>query len=267
MKLLCCACDLDGTVLNSKNQLPDAVRDALLGLRDRGIRLVLATGRTSLQIREYVSVLKLDTPVITCNGGVITDAKSGEILSVRYFAPEKIRAIVHSALERGLDFLLYTNEYVYHSEHSVRILKFSNYNKTVPERFQVPIRPVCELPGFDGIIKILITHDLSIMPELIREWDDGTISVVSSGENLIDIMPGRGTSKGEALLNVCERMGISPENVAVFGDSPNDISMFSVSGFAVAMGNAADAVKAAADFVTSTCDEDGVKVGLAHLLE
>ncbi|MBQ3055787.1 MAG: HAD family hydrolase [Oscillospiraceae bacterium] len=267
MELLCCACDLDGTVLNSKNQLDDAVRDTLLSLRKHGIRLVIATGRTNLQIREYVSVLELDTPVITCNGGMITDAKSGEVLSVQYFEPKKIEGMVNFCLERNLDFLLYSNEYVYHSEGSSRILKFSNYNKTVPEKFQVPIRPICELPGFQNIVKILVTNDLSIMPELLSEWGDGTVSIVSSGQNLIDIMPGHGTSKGEALRKVCELLGIRPENVAVFGDSPNDLSMFEVSGYAVAMGNATDEVKAAADFVSATCDEAGVKLGIESLLK
>jgi len=267
MQLLCCVCDMDGTVLNSKNQLPDETRDAMLALRSRGIRLVVATGRTNLQIREYVSTLELDTPVITCNGGVITDAKSGEILSVRYFEPTKIESMVNFCTTRRLDFLLYSTEFVYYSEGSSRIHKFLNYNKTVPEAFRVPIRPVSELPHYQNIVKILVTNDLAIMPELVREWDDGTVSIVSSGENLIDIMPGRGTSKGAALLKVCELLDISPENVAVFGDSPNDLSMFEVAGFAVAMGNATEEVKAAADFVSATNDECGVKVGIEQLLQ
>ena len=266
MNLLCCVCDMDGTVLNSKNRLDDEVRDVLLSLRDRGIRLVIATGRTNLQIREYVSVLELDAPVITCNGGVVTDAKSGEILSVQYFEPAKIQTMVEFCKAQNLDFLLYSTEYVYFSENSSRINKFLNYNQTVPEQFRVPIRPVCELPHFDNIVKILVTHDLSIMPKLKREWDDGSISIVSSGENLIDIMPGKTTSKGEALLKVCDILGISPQNVAVFGDSPNDLSMFRVAGFAVAMENAHADVKAEADFISTSCDEFGVKVGIESLI-
>lgn len=267
MKLLCCVCDLDGTTLNSKNQLPDETRDALLSLRDRGIRLVVATGRASLQIREYVSVLELDTPVITCNGGVITDSQTGKVLSAKYFAPKKAESMLRTCIERNLDFLVYTADYIYHCENSTRINKYVEYNKTVPEEFRVPIRPVAELPGYGNILKIFVTNDLSVMPELQAEWDDGTITMVSSGEGLIDIMPGNSTSKGEAVLKVCEILSIPPENVAVFGDSPNDLSMFRVAGFAVAMGNAHPDVKAEADFVSATCDEFGVKVGIEHLLK
>jgi len=64
---------------------------------------------------------------------------------------------------------------------------------------------------------------------------------------------------------VCDHLGISPKNAVAFGDSPNDLSMFETVGFAVAMGNATDEIKHAADFVTETNDNLGVARALEHI--
>lgn len=267
MDLRCCFCDMDGTVLNSNNRMPDETRGALLALRDRGVRLVLATGRSDLQIREFLDVLKIDTPVITCNGGVIKDP-SGKVLDAKYFDPADAKALISFCTKNGLDFLLYTPNYVYHSDGSTRINKYVVYNETALPKHQVPIRHIREFPqdGYSEIVKCLITHDLALMPTLESELNKNKIlSIVSSGDCLIDIMPGNATSKGDAVKRVCEILNIPTENTAAFGDSPNDLTMFRTVGFAVAMGNAVDEVKRAADFVSKTNDEFGVKVGIEHI--
>lgn len=268
MELRCCFCDMDGTVLNSNNVMPNETRDALLALRDHGVRLVLATGRSDLQIREFLDVLQIDTPVITCNGGVIKDSISGNVLDAKYYDPVDAKAMIDFCTERKLDFLLYTPNYVYHSDGSTRINKYVKYNETAISKHQVPIRHIREFPqdGYASIVKCLITHDLALMPTLEAELNKNkALAIVSSGDRLIDIMPGNVTSKGEAVKRVCAMLNISPKQAAAFGDSPNDLTMFQAVGFAVAMGNAVEEVKRAADFVSVTNDEFGVKVGLEHI--
>ena len=270
MEIRCCFCDMDGTLLNSNNQLDAETISALLALKDRGIRLVLATGRSDLQIREHLSVLQIDTPIITCNGGVVKDPCTGEVLSAKFFDAEDAKLLIDHCTARGYDFLLYTPQFVYYSEGSTRIQKYVNYNKTAEPRFHVPMRPISEFTNADltQVVKCLVTDDLSVMEDLEKSVNpNGKLSIVSSGDRLMDIMHGHTTSKGEAVRVVCDRLGISPEHAICFGDSPNDLTMFETVGFAVAMGNATDEVKCAADFVTETNDNLGVVRALEYIFK
>ncbi len=269
MEIRCCFCDMDGTLLNSNNHLDEETISALLGLKAHGIHLVLATGRSDLQIREHLSVLEIDTPVITCNGGVVKDPLTGDVLSARFFHTADAKRLIDHCNLRKFDFLLYTPNFVYYSEGSSRIMKYVNYNKTAEPRFHVPMRPMAEFSDADlsQVVKCLVTDDLSFLEDLERNVNcDGTLSIVSSGDRLMDIMPGHTTSKGEAVRFVCDRLGLSPKNAVAFGDSPNDLSMFETVGFAVAMGNATEEVKHAADYVTASNDDLGVVRALEHLL-
>ena len=82
---------------------------------------------------------------------------------------------------------------------------------------------------------------------------------------MVEILP-TGTSKGGALGALIEDMGIAPQQVLACGDGENDIEMLQLAGIGVAMGNADDAVQAAADFVSVPCDQDGVAHALARFL-
>lgn len=269
MRIRCCVFDLDGTLLNSKSQISKEDLAALLAAKARGLQIVVATGRTDLQIAQYLAELEIDGPTIACNGGLIKNHRTGEIYDVKYFEPDRVKKIVDHCLAEGLDFLLYTPLYVYHAPGSERIKIFENYNKTAKPEFQVPIRTLDELPKenpFGEINKVLIIHDLVLMPEIERLFNaDGALTIVTSGPKLIDIMPGK-TTKGDALATVSKILNIPISEIAAFGDSPNDESMLSAAGVAVVMGNASDEMKKFGDVVTLTNDEGGIKYALEHLL-
>lgn len=268
MEIRCCFCDMDGTLLNSNNQLDAETVSALLGLKKQGVCLVLATGRSDLQIREHLSVLQIDTPVITCNGSVVKNPRTNEILAAKFFDTNDVKRLKEHCLSRGYDFLFYTPNFVYYSEGSTRIQKYVKYNQTAEPRFHVPMRSMSEFTDADlsQVVKCLVTDDLSLMDDLQKHVNpEGRLSIVSSGDRLMDIMPGHATSKGEAVHFVCDRLGVSPAHAICFGDSPNDLSMFEAVGFAVAMGNATDEVKRAADYVTQSNDNLGVVRALEHL--
>jgi Cof subfamily protein (haloacid dehalogenase superfamily) len=99
-------------------------------------------------------------------------------------------------------------------------------------------------------------------PEFVNRND---VYVSSSEPRNIEIMP-LGTSKGAALQIIAERLGIDMKNVMALGDNLNDIEMISYAGYGVAMGNAVDAVKEKADWVTASCDEDGVALAIERIL-
>ena len=95
---------------------------------------------------------------------------------------------------------------------------------------------------------------------------DTLLTVVQTAAFYLEVIP-RVINKGQGIRDICRTLGISPEEVIAFGDAANDIPMLEAAGMGVAMGNAAEAVKAAADRVTLSNNEDGIAAALRELLD
>ncbi len=268
MKISCCVFDLDGTLLTSENIISDTDKKTLRHLSEKGVKIIIATGRSDLQIREYVHSLGVADPVITCNGGQIINITTGEVLHRKFLRAEDAKRIIDTANKEGIDYLFYTPEYVYHAYSSERVKFFMAYNKTSPEEFKVPIREASHYPAtdeFSNIVKILIHDDTARIPEFERRFNEkNTLTIVSSGKNLIDVMPDN-TTKGNGIKVLAEKLGIPVSEVAAFGDSLNDETMLRTAGFSVAMGNAENEIKEICDFVTLSNDEYGITHAIKHI--
>ena len=119
--------------------------------------------------------------------------------------------------------------------------------------------------NFSNIVKILIHDDTAHIPEFEQRFNaDNTLTIVSSGKNLIDIMPDN-TTKGNGIRVLAEKLGIPVSEVAAFGDSMNDEAMLRAAGFSVAMGNAEKEIKDICDFVTLSNDEGGITHAIKHI--
>ena len=268
MKIRCCVFDLDGTLLTSKNVISETDKINLRNLSRDGVKIVIATGRTDLQILEYADSLGVSDPVITCNGGQIVNITTGEVLHLAFLRPCDVRNIIETAEKENIDYMLYTPEMVYHKLGSERVKFYLNYNETAPEKFKVPILPISEYPEEKKLLNVLkfaIQGDVAVIPEFEEKFNsENSLTIVSSGKDLIDIMP-KGTSKGNGVKILSEKLGIPISEIAVFGDSMNDETMLQVAGFSVAMGNAEEEIKKIADFVTLTNDEGGITHALKHI--
>ena len=268
MKISCCVFDLDGTLLTSQNIISETDKKTLRNLSKKGIKIIIATGRSDLQIREYVHSLGVADPVITCNGGQIVNIATSEVLHRRFLRAEDAKHIIETANSEGIDYLFYTPEYVYHAYSSERVKFFMAYNETAPEEFKVPILEASQYPAndnFSNIVKILIHDDTARIPEFEQRFNaDNTLTIVSSGKNLIDIMPDN-TTKGNGINVLAEKLGIPVSEVAAFGDSMNDETMLRAAGFSVAMGNAEKEIKDICDFVTLSNDEGGITHAIKHI--
>ncbi|MBQ7120048.1 MAG: HAD family phosphatase [Oscillospiraceae bacterium] len=270
MKIKCCVFDLDGTLLTSKNVISETDKATLRKLSRNGVRIVIATGRTDLQILEYVHSLGVSDPVITCNGGQIINITTGEVLHRAFLRPTDVERIIDIAEKEGIDYMIYTPECVYHKLGSERVKFYMAYNETAPEEFRVPIRKITEYPpqeNFSNVLKFAIQGDTSTIPELNRRLNgENTLTIVSSGKNLIDIMP-ENTTKGNGVKILSEKIGVPISEIAVFGDSMNDETMLRTAGFSVAMGNAEEEIKEICDFITLTNNEGGITYALKHIFE
>lgn len=261
-----CVCDLDGTLLGSNGRIAEADADALKHLMQKGVDVILATGRTDLMIREYVEQLNIKRPVIACNGALVRDQRSGEILYSQLIPTKVVEEILLFSAQNDWQTLVYTPDTVFYSPSNVRASHFARYNENAKQGHRVPLVPDAvyrENPSNHPVMKVLV-HNASANAQTLLEEQfnrQSTLQIVSSAKGLIDIMA-YGCTKGAALTFLANREGLNLQKAVVFGDNYNDTSMFAVCGLSVAMGNAEQEVIQAADKVTLTNDECGVSYAL-----
>lgn len=260
-----CIFDMDGTLLDDFQQISEANARALSELTGAGVAVTLATGRTELMTRKYSSALGIRLPVISSNGALITVPETGECLHMNAFTGDVLRRILQHNISRLNDYFLYTTDRVYHSQSSRRIGIMHLYNSTACSDDQIPLT---ELPasvgevmdmlpakGENSVFKVLISYQDD---EDIRFCNDfKEIEAIQSQAISMDLMPQGGT-KGHALEFLAEYLGVARANIFAFGDQHNDISMLEYAGHAIAPANAAEEVKAVADYVTASNNDSGV---------
>lgn len=267
MKISCCVFDLDGTLLNSKNTISETDKKTLRKLSDNGVKIIIATGRTDLQIKEYIHELGIYDYSITCNGGQIINVATRDVLH-RKFIDKNDAITIHNAVKQsGIDYLFYTPDCIYHCQNSARAGFFYNYNQFADDKFKVPLSEVKHYSDdYTNILKFLIA-DSTLTPDTLNTQfnSKNTLTIVSSGKNLVDIMPAD-TTKGNGIAILSEKLNIPIPEIIAFGDSMNDETMLKAAGYSVAMGNAVPEIKKICDFVTKSHDDFGITHAIEHIL-
>jgi len=258
------ALDLDGTTLNSKKELTPATQSALEEAIDRGIYVVIATGRVLSALPE--NVLKVDgiQYALTSNGANIIDLKTRKSVYRNLIASSAIEEIVE--LLSHYDFMIevfvdghaYVDQKIYDNLDAVGLgISHTDYIRETRE-------PV------EGLLDFMLRHkavieninvnfgnqtDRAMMREVLAKLQNVTLTT-SFDHNLE--LGGATTSKAAAVKHLCELLGVDEKDVMACGDSPNDASMLMAAGLPIAMGNGKDEIKDIAKYVTGTNDEDGV---------
>ena len=259
------ALDLDGTLLDSEKRLPPENRAALERAHRAGAYIVPATGRYFSAMPEEVRALPFLRYAITINGARVSDADDSEVL---YAADLPLKLALE--LMRWLDTLpviydCYMDNAGWMTESMQR--RAAEYSTDIHYLRMVRDKrnPVPELKAFlaergHDIQKVqFFTNDLELRAEVLRtcaERFPGTVASSAWYKN-VEINAADAT-KGKALSGLCRALGVDPSETLAFGDGLNDVSMLRAAGVGVAMGNAVDAVKAAADLVAQDCDHAGV---------
>ncbi|MFK9090463.1 Cof-type HAD-IIB family hydrolase [Bacillus salipaludis] len=227
------ALDMDGTLLNNNGQISEANRLAIKAAMDKGIYVVLSTGRSLMTSREHADALELTSYLVTVNGSEIWDEKR-ELVERNLVKAELIEWMWQLTKQHKTKFWAISTERNWHDEmpddiKNIEWLKF----------------------GFN--IDDDATREL-ILKELEAK---GEFELSNSTMKNIEVNP-FGINKAKGLSIVCGRLGIEMKQVMAVGDSRNDLMMIKEAGLGIAMGNAQDVVKEAADWVTATNEEDGV---------
>lgn len=256
------AIDMDGTLLTRERPLSECTRTALNSLIDRGYHVVLATGRSFHLVRVLCPGVHFAGPQITFNGAVVFDPESDRPLSRSLVPAELVPPVVKFLLDTGIPVIACGTDTVYMDRRITRpddwVAPSDGPGVFLDDMRQVPV---------EGLIKVVGESDEETITRIrpLAESEFGSsLYVTQTSHRLIEFLNPE-ASKGAALREIAERLGVRQEEIVAFGDSHNDLAMFEHAGLSVAMGNATEEVKAAADRVTLPYDEDGVVAALRDL--
>jgi Cof subfamily protein (haloacid dehalogenase superfamily) len=271
------ALDIDGTLINSREELTSATHEGIHRARRSGIQVVLATGRRYSRSLEYTLRLELDLPIVTASGALIKRPIDHQTLYRAEFCPAALRGVLAHLAQAGYDAVLYTDSFgqgfdfycprldVTQPELAEFYRKNENCGRDIADLMTAP--PEGVFAGFAMGTKLQMQR---LADDLLSRWgDDLSIHVLRSPRYtgfMCEIAPA-GVSKWSGVLRVAEQFGIDREAICAVGDDVNDIPMIRGAGLGVAMGNALDEVKAAADRIAPGHDSDGLVTVVEWLLE
>jgi len=254
--------DMDYTLLNKEKRVSDRNREALRRAMEKGVHMVVATGRIYTSARIYAKLLGLDTPIIASNGALIKDASKTIFRGI--LSQDTVREMLRLCHKYGIYCHFFTENTIY-SEKLINVsLRYTEWNKYMGEEDQVKIRIVDDGEEIieaakSEVLKAVVFDDDDEKIQKLRDgiMETGIVSVSQSMKHNLEVM-NKGVTKGNAVRILAQLYGINREEVIAIGDNENDISMIEYAGLGIAMGNAEECLKRAADHVTGDYQEDGV---------
>lgn len=259
------ALDLDGTLTNHDKVITPKTREALLEAESKGAIIILASGRPTYGIVPVAECLELNKRggyILSYNGGNIVNAKTGEKLFSQILPNAVLPILYRYAREHNHALLGYAgNEIITEMSNDKYVKEESRINK-------MNIRQVENL--LDALephpTKLLMTGD----PKDMLQAEDDLVEILGekmdifrSAPFFLELVP-KGIDKAQSLLRLLGKINLTPADMIAFGDGYNDLSMLKLAGVGVAMANAAPEVRAEADYVTLSNEEDGVASALEH---
>lgn len=251
--------DIDGTLTNSRKEITPETKKAVRGIMEEGHIAVIASGRPTKGIRKAAAELELARYggfALSYNGARITEMKSGRDIFQKKLERCFVPRICDFAIQRDMGMMTYEGDFAIAGTKVDKYMELETRINDIaikrPENFG-------EYVNFD-VFKCLLTAEADRAETLEKEMADvfgDTVSVYRSEPFFIEVMP-KGVNKAAGIEILLERTGIKREDVVCCGDGFNDLSMIRFAGTGVAMANAREEVKKAADFVTLSNDDDGV---------
>ena len=246
--------DIDGTLVSFKSHtVPESARRAIARLREQGVKVFIATGRLMKHV-VIVNDIEVDG-YITVNGGYcITSA--GEVIFESAFPRATVERVIDLSEQYGFDLNVMTHQDMYVSSMGERVKKIASMINIMPTvadvRAIAATQPVVQMCPY--ISRELEQEIMPLLPDCVgSRWI----------ETFMDLNV-RGVDKSLGIQQVMNYYGLTMAEAMAFGDGGNDLPMVRDAAVGVAMGNACDELKAVADYITSSVDEDGVSRALEH---
>lgn len=263
------ALDIDGTLVNSRDELTRPTRDALLRAAEAGIRIVLATGRRYSRVLPIVEQLDhLDTPLVTASGALVKRPSDHATLYCADFSRELLCRTVALVHQAGFEPLLYGDTFhdgfdFYCARAEIEQPELAEYfalnpdcHCLWPELASAP--PAGIFAGFTmGSQQQMLALSALLQVRLPGMLDTHVLRSPRYRGYMCEIAP-QGVTKWAGVLRLADEWGIRADEICAAGDDVNDIPMIVGAGLGVAMANAQDAVKAVADRIAPSHDDNGL---------
>lgn len=241
--------DLDGSLLDSRKNISEYTLNVLQKCRSKGMFIGIATARSEMNAERLISVVKPD--VVILNGGALACCR-GEVIYSLLFSEQETMKLVHAGIDAGCEVTVDTpnKSYWNYKIHPREISAdwsdtvYTDYSNFHEKSFKVCIQ----------------TTDLEFSEKIAADIENCTYTKFSDCDWFK--FSKAGASKENAIPSVEKALGISSDEIIAFGDDYVDIEMLKYCGRGIAMGNAIDEVKNAADEITCDNDSDGVAIYL-----
>lgn len=265
-KLKLIATDLDGTLLKEHRYITPENKAALLKAHNQGIKIVIATGRPYQLVKGIIEEVPFVETFILNNGAAVYHTLSQKNVFETPVKPDVLKEIIRYSETENVDFEVHTHDAIY-VKGDKRLRFFSTMSKDLSENHQPNILDFNKNSLSTSATKMmLIEPDLHRYNQFKSHLDTfKEISVVQSQDSYIDINA-QNISKGSALVTYVNSIGISSKQVMAIGDQENDRTMIQFAEVGVAMGDAIDELKVAANYITGKSDTNGVEEAILKYL-
>lgn len=265
--------DIDGTLTNDRKEITPKTREALLKAQENGIRLALASGRPDQGLVKYAKILEMEKHhgIFVCyNGAKVMDCESGEVYFNQAMSIEEAKAVLEHMKKFKVSPIVAKGEYMYTNDVYSGFLKRNGdpiniieYESRSNGYLLAEKRDLAAFVDFP-VEKILNAGEPDYMKDHYEEMMEpfrDTLSCMFTSPVYFEFTA-RGVDKAKAIDTAFRKMGYEPSELMAFGDAQNDLSMLKYAGIGVAMGNAVEEVREAADYITLSNNDDGIAAAL-----
>lgn len=265
--------DLDRTLLRNDGSISQKTRDVFYRLKQRGVKCVIATGRSAVEADYSVKAALADEYIITYTGARVTNIRTGEVVYDRFLEESTVIDILDMLREyAGIFCIVYASGRTLvlpgSFENTVHLTKHTEFFDAAKSQLAFEGDPVQYIN--DTHIKVNKIFLMNLSNDRLDEIENrlGEMDGISTMRTMppgIDIVA-QGVDKGRAVEALAQHLGLKNSEVMIFGDSENDASMFERGFFKVAVSNATPDIILKSDYITLSNNEDGVAVALEKLL-
>lgn len=260
--------DLDGTLLTDKKELTERTRKAVSSALEQGVVVLAATGRPWLGVPEELRNFPGMRYALTSNGARIIDTLENRVIEEHLLSPDLAKKALEICGKYDTLQEVYFDGQGYAPADKMACVEKYHKNPSMCEymrKTRIPVKDIFELVEKEnrGLDKVqALFADMKERSQAWRELKtDSGLELVGSLKYNIEINAA-GVNKGTGLVNLGRLLGIRREEIMACGDGDNDEVMLREAGLGVAMANAEEQVKAAADYVTLSNEEDGVAAAI-----
>ena len=264
--------DIDGTLVDFSCHMPDSTKDALKLLRKNGHRLIISTGRSKSEV--YPWLLDMEWDGLICAAGAYVEF-NGSIIYSKYMEPSMVKLLTEYIESHNGTYILEGSEAIWEKKELIEQnrINIENWIRESHGDGNTPLIP--KAAAFDNICQVSHIHKLNFHGmDMDINIMENEINTLLSKANMPGIhaikfnMGNHFSTSGEITLTgihkshgmnlLLEASGYTKDSSIAFGDSLNDYEMIQNAGMGIAMGNACDSIKNAADYVTDHINENGI---------